>query len=307
MKKISFVLRVLLGIIILFILIYKVGAGDVFSKIVSISILLLILVFILFLINLIIRTLNFRILLLPLKKKIPFHRLFYYSVLSWSFGLFIPGKVGEFSLIPLLKKEGISLGHGSVISLLDNLATFLLLATFSIIGFLIFFNLQITLVLVFLLFLLASFFIFFIITKRGRGLIKSYFLRKYSIRFQGFSKFLFYYLKKQKALLTLNIILTFFKWFAHSLIIYILFLGYNQKISLFYIFLISSVLIIISLIPISISGFGVRESAAVLIYTSIFNLTPSIVLSTYLIPLVMSYTTATIVLLFALGSLNLRI
>ena len=305
MKQINFIIRIGLGLLILFILIYNIGIKDTLSKIVSVDLFLFALILILFFINFIIKVLNYKILILPLKKKIKFFRLLYYTFVSWSLGLFIPGKIGEFSLVVLLKKENIPEGHGAVISLLDNLATFSLLATFSIIGFFMFFSFITTMKLILIIFFFWMLFVTFIITKKGRDLIKTYILRKYSIKFQGFSKLLFYYFKEQKSILALNVILTFFKWWIHAFMIYLLFYAYNQNISIFLIFLINSMLTIISLIPISISGLGVRESIAVLIYHFIFNIDNAIILSAYLIPLIISYVTATIILLFVVGKIDL--
>ena len=63
-------------------------------------------------------------------------------------------------------------------------------------------------------------------------------------------------------------------------------------------------LIIISLIPISISGLGVRESAAVYIY-SLLNIETSITLTVYIIALLITYLTGAFILLSNLKTINL--
>ena len=69
------------------------------------------------------------------------------------------------------------------------------------------------------------------------------------------------------------------------------------------IFLVNSMLTIISLIPISISGLGVRESAAVVIY-SFLNIDSTIVMSTHLIPVIISYSIATLIIFLSLKELD---
>ena len=93
-----------------------------------------------FLISLIIGAVNLKILLSPLSKNISFYKIFYYSVLSWAVGLFVPGKIGEFSFVPLLKNEGVRVGHGSAIFILDKLITLVVLSIFSLIGIYLFFD-----------------------------------------------------------------------------------------------------------------------------------------------------------------------
>ena len=259
----------------------------------------------LLLITLVIGALNLALLLIPIKK-ISFAKVFYYNTLSWSLGLFVPGKIGELSLIPFLKQEGVPTGHGTVISVLDKLISLVVLSLSSIIGFFIFFDIGATLKLIAILFLLIAVILFFIVSNAGRSFIKKYILRKFSMKFQGFSKLLFYYFKKQKLIIFLNIIITFIKWIVNAVILYTLFLAYNQNVPFVYIFLINSMLTIISLIPISISGLGVRESIAVFIYGAL-SINPLITISTHLIPLIISYFIAILTILFSFKKLSFRI
>ena len=303
MKKLNFLLRAVISILIISILVYKIGFKNIFSKIISIHPLFILLVLFIFLLSLIIGALNLYVLLFPLKKKIPFTKIIHYSILSWSFGLFIPGKIGEFSLIPLLKKEGIPIGQGTAISIIDKLITLITLSIFSVIGFFIFFDIKTALTLFLILASLTLILVFLLTSHKIRNLIKKHILRKISLKFKGFSNLFSYYLKKQKAILCLNFILTFLKWFVTSFTLYILFLTYNQNISWMIIFLVNSMLTIISLIPISISGLGVRESAAVVIY-SFLNIDSTIVMSTHLIPVIISYSIATLIIFLSLKELD---
>lgn len=302
MKHVNFVIKIVISTFIIYFLIEMFGFKKIFSNIILIDPLFFLLVVFLILIGLVIGALNVSVLLLPVKK-ISFTKILYYNTLSWSLGLFVPGKIGELSLIPFLEREGITIGHGTVISVLDKLISLIVLSLFSIAGFFIFFEPQTALKLIAILFLFIAAFLFLIISDRGRSFIKKYILRKFSIKFQGFSKLLFYYLKNQKLVLTLNLIITFIKWIINALVLYSLFYAYNQTIPFITILLINSVLMVVSLIPISISGLGVRESVAVVIYNTL-NIESIITISTHLIPLIISYAMATLMVLFSFKKLN---
>mgnify|MGYP001575123770 CR=1 FL=1 len=306
MKKLSFIIRFGLSILILFLLFRKVGFYDVISNIMSVSVLFIILILIMFIISLILGAININLLLSPMSKKTSFYKILYYSILSWSVGLFIPGKVGELLLIPLLKKEGITIGQGSAIFIIDKLITLMTLSIFSLIGIFIFFDVFTFFKLAAIILLIVVIFIFFIFLKIGREIVKKYFLRKFSENFNGFFRLISLYFKKEKLILSLNTILTFLKWFITSLITYFLFIAYYQHVPLVYIFLINSILVMISLIPISLSGLGVRESAAVFLYSKL-NIEPSITLSVFVIQIIMMYFTATVIALIGLKEVKFKI
>jgi|SRR3989344_453621 len=306
MKKLDLIIRVGLSILILFILFKKIGFSNVVSNISSVNLSILILILFIFLISLIIGAVNLKILLSPLSKNISFYKIFYYSVLSWAVGLFVPGKIGEFSFVPLLKKEGVRVGHGSAIFILDKLITLVVLSIFSLIGIYLFFDIATFIRLTIITSIIIIAFIFFIFLKVGRNFIKKYFLRGFSEKFRGFFKLISIYIKKEKSLLLLNIIFTFFKWFITSLISYFLFMGYGQDISIVYIFLLNSVLVMVSLIPVSLSGLGVRESMAVFLYSKL-SVEPSITFSVFLIQLIIMYPLATIMVLWGLKEIKFKL
>jgi len=303
MKKLNFLLKLFVGVLILSFLLFKFGFKNILSDIISINPIFIVLIFIILTISLILNGLNLKILIHPFNKRLTISKLFYYGSLSWAVGMFVPAKLGEFSIIPLLKKHDIEIGTGTSISVLDKLVTFITLSIISIIGFLFFLPLKETMILISAILVLLSIFIFLFISEIGRRLIKRFILKKFAVNFKGFSKTMFYFFKKQKSLLLLNFIITFLKWFMTSFMVYIIFLAYKQNISILSVFLINSMLMVISLIPISISGLGIRESVSVVLFNYL-NINPEITLSSYILILIVTYITALIILLSGLNEIK---
>ena len=305
MRNLNYFLKLLLGGIILLFLIQKIGFRDTFSNILTIHPLIILLVFAIILLTLLIGALNIYILSFPLKIRISFLKISKYATISWALGLFIPGKIGEFLLIPILKKGGVPLGQGAAISVLDKIITVITLTTLSILGFILFLDTGTTIKLALSIIFSILIFMFFIVSEMGRKLIKKYILKQYSLNFVGFYKSLSYFVRKQKSLLMLNFILTLFKWFFNSMLTYTLFIYYNNPVPAIYVYLITAMLVMVTLIPITISGLGIKESSATVLF-SLLGIEPSLTLGIYIIQLIVTYILGTVILLFSLKEINIK-
>ena len=225
--------------------------------------------------------------------------MFKLNLLSWSIGLFVPGNLGQFSIIYLLKKEGLELGESTAIVLLNKIITLISLSILSIFGFFLFLPYKEVLQLIIILILLGIIIFFFIMHEKGRTLIRKYILRKSSPKFEGFSKTLRkFYIEHPKRIIV-NFLLTFIRWFLTALMMMFLFLSLGFKVNLLYIFLITPITIIISYIPISIGGLGLRESAAVFLY-GIIGVNSVAVLGVYILSLLINGVIAITSLFFPL-------
>ena len=234
-------------------------------------------------------TYDFFIFFRALNLKINFSKLFNYYLLSWSTGLFFPGKIGELVILKFFKNEQIGYGQSSAIYLMDKIITGFVLLFFSSIGL---FLLLDSYYLIFcgVLFITLVFIVFVLIitSKKIRDIIKIYILRKYSHLFEGFSKTLFSLFKNNKKIVFVNLVLTIIKAFISAIAIYLLFLSFGQSVSLLYIIVIDSLITVISFIPVSFNGLGLKESSAVILY-SLIGISPVITVSSYILGAVLTY------------------
>ena len=295
-KKVMFLLKLVVGISILGFLLYMVGFQKIIGTILTVNYVALIIVFLTIILNNIIGPWNILVLSNKLKK-ISFLTMLKYYILSWSLGLFVLGKIGEFSIIYFLRKEGLSTGEAFVVSILDKFITFVTLVIISIFGFFLFFEFNVAIRLILVLILIIILFLFFMITNLGRNLIKKYILRKYAYLFQGFFKTFSLFFKKYYYALLLNFILTIIKWIIMTIGMWALFWGFGQTLSFIDVLLVFSIGTIVSLIPISVSGLGIRESAFVFLFAKL-GVSAEVTASVALIILVLNYVTAILSLIF---------
>ena len=289
MKKIyKFSIKYVLGISLLLLLIYKVGLSSIISVLKELNWYYIPLVIVTWICLFILGTLNIAILLKPLKKKINKLKLFSYYILSWSFGLFIPGKIGEFALVYFLKKEKLDIAKGLVISLIDKIITIFSLMMISSFGLLMYLKFSIAIKLILLMVAIFIILIVLIFSNFSRNIIKKYILRKYAIKFKNFSNILKTYFKKHKTVLFLNLLVTFLKWIVSALGILLLFNALDQAVPFIHVFLLNAVVTIIALIPITANGLGIKEYSAVYLF-SLIGINTSITAGAYILGAILVY------------------
>ena len=300
-KKLFFI-KILIAVIIFLTLFYKIGFNNIYDTLISINPLYLFLLIFFTLFIMVIETITYKILTLGIDNKIPFWKLFKYYLASWSIGLVSPGKIGEFSLVYYLKKEGIDIGKGTAIYILDKSITVFLLILISIYGFFTFLTNVQAIRLIIILLVLSLIVIFFLVSSVGRRILVKYILRSYAKKFDGFSKTLFFYIKDRKRIVLLDIFLTLIKTVLQALAVYFVFLAFNIKVPVLSIYIISAIVTIVGLIPITISGLGTREASAVFLY-SLISIKAPVVIGVYITIIFVHYLIGLIYTLFFLKTL----
>ena len=198
---------------------------------------------------------------------------------------FIPGKIGELWMVYFLKKEKTSLGIGSAVVIMNKLIGIIVVFFLAIGGMPLFFDAiqSLKIISVFFIGLLLSIYILF--SNFSRKFIRKFILRKWESKFEGFSKTLFTLLKNHKPSILYNSLLSLINWITNAFVIYFLFLAFGQHVPILKIILINAILTIITMIPISINGLGIKEYTGVFLFSllGISTLTTTSVFLTYLI------------------------
>jgi len=289
-----FLWRFVVGIVILLFLLYKLDFRKVYEAVLKVNIwIILIICFYAFLLILI-NTFIFDVLLRSLKKRVKFSDLFKYYAKAWSIGRFFPGRLGEFSIVYYLKKEKIPYGKGSVLALINKLATLITLGAISICGFFLFLSKEQAIKLTLLSLGLIVLICIFLFSRRIKGVIKKYILRKYASKFKGFSKYLLYFIGKKKKVLSVVFLISFARAVVAATTVAMLFWLYGVKVSLFMVIIINSLGVLAALLPISASGLGIKEATVVYFY-SLLGVDPVITGTIYLLIRVVHYVIAGII------------
>jgi len=221
----------------------------------------------------------------------PFHEWLRFYLVGFSIGLILPGRAGDLSIIYFTKERGFDIGQSTALTITDKIITlslFGLLAVLSI--FTILKSAQLYFGLFLALFCIAIGILSF--TKAGRELAKKI-LGKYTEKFKGFYKTLKELLTNHKDKILINIGITLLRPIGNALLILLIFKAMNLNVSLFYAVLINAVTLIVSLIPLTPNGLGIREGTGAFLFSKL-GIPLEASLSMYIIILIMNYSTGII-------------
>lgn len=275
------IFRNIFGIAMLVLLIHYVGINNIYSSMKSMKIFyfpILIGLYFLFLFfsALCIRTL--------IKKELPLKKIFKYYSLSWVYGLISPGKIGELSLVYFLKKEGIDTIPSFVVSFLDKFITFIFLSIVASFGFFFFFDTNqaiYIMAIIGILFVLLS-----LITHTD--LLRFLIPKRYHIYLSSFSNEYKSFFKNHKERVYANFFYTTLRWATNSFLVFVIFSSLGVTVNLIYILIINTITALLSLVPVTINGLGIRQSMGVYLFSKI-NINPAVSLNMYLISLSTTY------------------
>ena len=135
-RQYSALLRFFVGISIVLVLLKNVGFSTIFTTLSSMNIWLVISAFVLYAVGVWLGSTNVWLLIRAIGNKLAYVKLFKDYMRAWSLGLFLPGKVGDVSIVYFLKKDGIPLGEAAAVSIADKFTTATTLFLFVFFGFL---------------------------------------------------------------------------------------------------------------------------------------------------------------------------
>ncbi len=305
-RRLKRTIQITIGLAILVLLFMRVGIVQFWDTLKTINPLWLIPSFLMTFVVQTLATINIKILLKALNKNVSFGYLWKAVTLSQSLGTVAPGRMGEFSLILFLKNKNVGYGTGLVIAVLDKIITFVIVSIIALIGILWFFNLKLFLVVLAACISIVFILIYAILSNKIRDLIKKYILSGYSKYFKGFSKDFQYIMNEKKKYLLLNFIVTIIKWVTSFLSLWFIFKAFNQPISGHYIIFVSAVVIIISLIPISFSGLGLREGSGTYLYRILTGISTALIMNVMIIATIRKYIIAFFFYLINLDLLEVK-
>ncbi len=225
-------------------------------------------------------------------------------VAGFSLGIITPGKLGDFTRAKFLKSKP---GKSLLSVLIDRLNDIFVLFIFGIFSvFILFSNKTHLSNLGYLFLLFFAFFIIGISILRNEKLIKKigvpfykYFIPKKFKKSIGENFNIFYrsFEKIEKRKIFVNFLLTILAWFVGFIQYWFLSLAFGLNISYFLICLITPILLLVQLIPISISGIGTREAASILLLSN-FGISPELAIAFSLGILIEDYLLGGVGLLF---------
>jgi len=257
-KTLMTFLRVMFSILLLVYVVYISGYNNIVESFSKINPWIYPLLFVLMIAYLFFGGINIALLGKGVKENISLWKAIKYYAISFSLGMFVPGKLGDFSLIYFLKKDNIRTEKGFLISVLIKLFSVLVLGTVAIFGFRLFFSWKESLIYSGLTILLVLIVLIILLSANINHLLQKL-VKKYAKNISYVRKMAKDFFRNNISRSGLIIMFTLARFSVDAFITYLLLLFLNVHIGFFYILIINSIVAILAMIPISISGLGIRE------------------------------------------------
>lgn len=286
--RIKILARILFGALILFGLFYKIGFDRIAESLVRINLWALPLAVGLFVLFLGLSSLGSWVLLRAFSP-LSFRDFLPCYLPSWAMGLFLPGKIGEVSIVYYLKNRNVAVGQGAAFFVVGKTLTVLALGLVASTGFFTFFSFRVA-VQLFLLFVgvLVSF-VVFLLSSFGRNVVGRILPEKIQERFTGFFSAFSSYFHKHRGLMGLSLGIKLLAFGCIAVMNYfIFFVGLNVRISVLKILQISTMETFSALIPLSINGLGIRQAMGIYLY-SLLDVGAPVVASSQIVGWVLIY------------------
>lgn len=269
-------LKIVFGFFLLSLLISVVGPGEFMDAMRSVVVPLFLISFLIEPLVQVFGALGYKVLLTPLKYHLRFIYLVRAVSVSYAVGFLSPGRISEFSLAIPFREKGIPLGQALALIILDKITVFVFLSIMGSVGVLYFMG-----VVGFLVTILILFIIFLLIYKAfSSDKLELFFhdriLKKRFEGLKGISGTIRLFFSDFKVYLFLALLFKIFKWGFSFSAVYIIFLSMGYNLNFFALSLIFSLVVLMSTIPITFSGIGIKEGAGAILYSTFLGVSPAI-------------------------------
>jgi len=277
-------LRIFISTLLISFLIYKVNPAKLGASLADLSVFVIALILLHYFTTTLMNSLNLYLFLRACQEKIDFKKFLSLNWYALGLGQFFPGRVGEISIVKMLKTSyQTPMGKTISMYLLDKSLTLFLVAIISIFGIVTmfpilsawnYFIVGIVMIVILALIILSN--------NKIRIWIRTKILRKYENKFRGFSKGFKYIFKHQKIFLILIISITLTRFIITAFLFKLMFLEYQLNIPLITLIVINAISLVALFVPFTFSGIGVKESVVVFLF-SILSYDVGIVATIYLL------------------------
>ena len=286
-------LKIFLSVLLLIVVVYYIGIDKIMQTFLSMNLIYLPFIFVLFAFNIFLAPISSIFLYFPIKSKNVSASEFYHLRLFTSMlGSFTPGKLGEYSLLYILKKyHNTKIIPIFFIISLDKIITLFCILLFSLVAFLFlfnYFNLAIYVVVLLLFFMISFFFSRFVIHKIRWVSVHLFRIKRLHDFFYTIGDLLKQYLKKYYMYIFANLVMTFLLQLLVAYITKETYAAFSFSIPLFSVFLVNSVIGLLSFIPLNLFGFGIKEITSIYLYT-LLGVPPAVTTSSILIFILFRY------------------
>lgn len=296
-KKIVFtLLRLAVGVGLLGLIFFKVGLIPIWDALRTAHLGYFALAFFLFLVSVLIAAVNIFIMVRPFYA-VPFSAMLNYFLISNRIAsLFLPGRLGEYSITLLLKKgHHVPIGVSAAAVTIDKVITLIISCVIGVVGLFSFFGQSLALRAAGFALLFCAVIVFCFLPW-SRRFIRTRILGKYASHLSGFYTTFSSYWREHRAALLFNTVVTLIRVVVIALSAFFMFAAVGVFPSVLVIIAIGGVETISTILPVTFNGLGVKQSVGVYLYY-LAGVDPALTAARYVLGFVINYGFALVSLL----------
>ncbi|MFH1587664.1 MAG: lysylphosphatidylglycerol synthase transmembrane domain-containing protein [Candidatus Diapherotrites archaeon] len=266
----------LIGIILFLAIVWTIGIDKILATILGVDLFYFAIALVFVLLLLAIKAMKWKILLEAFDVNISFIDIAKLWLIGFFLGFLSPGKVGDFYRARYLKQDtGLSTGKSFASVMVERILDIFFLFIAGFVGLIIFsfsFQLQESMLFLVVAFFLAFVAVVYLLTRRkllstlARPFFNRFVPEEYKDRLKGSYNEFFEGLKVykgKKSILVKAVILLLISWVLNFVQVYFIALAFGINVSFEFLSLILPILFLVEILPISFSGLGTRDAAAI--------------------------------------------
>lgn len=214
--------------------------------------------------------LGFDALLSAVDRDLSWTYLFRLTLFTQSVGLMLPGKLGDLSLVYFLRRKGLSYSESTSVFIVDKLISTFVFALIALVGMVALLPMQQYAVMV-LLGLLVLLLVSFAYVETWMGLISQLVPSHLSEYWHEFEESIVVIQKNMRSV-AVNTMITVFKVLIIGLGSILIFWAFSTDVPFYGVVFVIAITSILSLVPISVSGLGIRELTGTYLHNFLFGI-----------------------------------
>ncbi|MGV8151958.1 MAG: lysylphosphatidylglycerol synthase transmembrane domain-containing protein [Candidatus Nanoarchaeia archaeon] len=282
-----------IGIAIFVYIIYRLKIGNIYSEIKNADVFFILLSLVVLFFGMIMQTAKWHVIAKKQKINVSFKEAIRINFISNFYGFVTPSKLGGVVRAGYLKKDGESIGKGMSNFIIDRILDIASLFFIGIVAIAILgnkFNILPMGYLIGIFFAIAILIYVFVDKERTKKILRVFYIKFFPKNIKEKTKATFesfYEDMPKKRHFPLFFIINVSCWIIFYLITYIIGVSLGINVEFLYFIAILPIVSVVSLLPITINGFGTREAALISLF-SIFNIEAAKVFSMSILSLVIS-------------------
>ena len=274
-KLVVGILKVSILFLFIFLIVNFVGANDLISVLVSVSLSLFLLSLVFEPFVILLTGLSYKVLLMPLNHKIKTLYATRVAGVGYALGFITPARAAELAITLPLQKKGVSIGEGLAMLATDKILSTIILVSAGVLGIIFFGGAIESLLIALGLIILFGIVFAIVISKKSKKFIVKYALKGNEDHLNDFLIGIKTIFSSKKHILIV-LFFKFLKWMFSFFSVTVIFYSLGYPISVHIVGMIFSLVVIFSTIPITISGLGLKEGSGALLYNALAGVPPAI-------------------------------